>query len=47
MVMQGMQPFSSNLVTGNHTRNIDVVIDDIKMDSLHKEESEWIEEPTS
>ena len=34
-------------MTGNHTRNIDVVIDDIKMDPIHKEESDWIEEPTS
>lgn len=35
-------------MTGSHAKNIDVVIDDIKMDAVHKEEEEnWISESTS
>lgn len=34
-------------MTGNHAKNIDVVIDDIKMDSIHKDEENWEDEPTS
>jgi uncharacterized alkaline shock family protein YloU len=34
-------------MTGSHAKNIDVVIDDIKMDSIHKEDENWISESTS
>ena len=34
-------------MTGSHAKNIDVVIDDIKMDSVHQEEENWISESTS
>ena len=35
-------------MTGSHAKNIDVVIDDIKMDAVHKEEEEnWISESTN
>ncbi|SVE38623.1 uncharacterized protein METZ01_LOCUS491477 [marine metagenome] len=34
-------------MTGSHAKNIDVVIDDIKMDSVHKEDENWISESTS
>jgi uncharacterized alkaline shock family protein YloU len=34
-------------MTGDHAKNIDVVIDDIRMDSVHKEEENWVNESTS
>ena len=34
-------------MTGSHAKNIDVVIDDIKMDAVHKEDENWISESTS
>ena len=34
-------------MTGSHAKNIDVVIDDIKMDSIHKEDENWVSESTS
>lgn len=34
-------------MTGNHAKNIDVVIDDIRMDSVHKEDEDWINESTN
>ena len=34
-------------MTGNHAQNIDVVIDDIKMDAINKDDDNWVNESTS
>ena len=34
-------------MTGDHAKNIDVVIDDIKMDAVPKDDDNWASESTS
>jgi uncharacterized alkaline shock family protein YloU len=34
-------------MTGDHAKNIDVVIDDIKMDMITKDDDDWASESTS